>query len=628
MKRISACLPPCSVDGGRPRPPIWTIACSAWMALLLAVAVVRAEPRLSELQWFASAALTPDGVVVDAPQLAGGQDRAHLNACPPPDWPPAGVVGRWSFSCPDGSMDETWLETALDWPPAEALEAIRAACHPEHRWPASAGGHGLTTQLRFFGGHYAVSQYAEALTAAGDTAWALPWTWRELPALPEAQPLIWVEGVCRLQGIVAGRLTVLASDSLLIVGDLIAADADTLSCGDAALFGRPPADSPHRIGLIGEGDVLIAATPANGLGNGAFAAGPCPGGPPAVIHGCDQARRDVVVNAAVLALGCSIGAELWKTTATLAPWPSPGEQPEACGGSNWTQVAVLDCPLTPAGYDLRGVAWLTGPQAATLAGRWLFSPPGPAGSAWIGYWQVARRPWPALSADPPPLWPDPDWLYIHEPGVTLQVGANSACGPVGDRGAFVHDLLYGDLQLQLEAWRDPVDGEPEPVLLSLRAILDGVTLVEEPWLLTDSLAWRPALSPAVLAEGVSLHFEVAWGDRFGWNLGGAACQWWLDGTAVEPPTPARPAKLALGLPYPNPFNPTTRVSLRLPAPEGVRLALVDLLGREARVLHEGLLPAGDHQLAVDAAGLPSGLWLLRLERAGGAVEARKLLVQR
>jgi hypothetical protein len=70
------------------------------------------------------------------------------------------------------------------------------------------------------------------------------------------------------------------------------------------------------------------------------------------------------------------------------------------------------------------------------------------------------------------------------------------------------------------------------------------------------------------------------------------------------------------------------VSLRLPAPEGVRLALVDLLGREARVLHEGLLPAGDHQLAVDAAGLPSGLWLLRLERAGGAVEARKLLVQR
>src|SRR5690606_15995096 len=64
---------------------------------------------------------------------------------------------------------------------------------------------------------------------------------------------------------------------------------------------------------------------------------------------------------------------------------------------------------------------------------------------------------------------------------------------------------------------------------------------------------------------------------------------------------------------PNPFS--ERVTVTLPAPEGVRVALYDLLGREVAVLHDGVLPAGVHRFDVGA--LPSGVYVLRV--GGGAV---------
>ena len=66
--------------------------------------------------------------------------------------------------------------------------------------------------------------------------------------------------------------------------------------------------------------------------------------------------------------------------------------------------------------------------------------------------------------------------------------------------------------------------------------------------------------------------------------------------------------------------------LALLAATGVaRLAVYDLAGRQVAVLADGLQAAGSHQVSFDAAGLPAGLYLARLE-ANGHSETQKLLL--
>jgi Zn-dependent metalloprotease len=70
--------------------------------------------------------------------------------------------------------------------------------------------------------------------------------------------------------------------------------------------------------------------------------------------------------------------------------------------------------------------------------------------------------------------------------------------------------------------------------------------------------------------------------------------------------------------YPNPAQETVRIRFRAEVPEGVRLALYDLLGRRIRVLYEGRLPEGVFSWdGRDAQGRPlaAGVYMVRLERS-------------
>ncbi len=69
--------------------------------------------------------------------------------------------------------------------------------------------------------------------------------------------------------------------------------------------------------------------------------------------------------------------------------------------------------------------------------------------------------------------------------------------------------------------------------------------------------------------------------------------------------------------YPNPFNPTTEIGFQMAVFGQVRLSVFDLLGREVAVLVDGRLPAGPHNVTFDAAGLPSGVYLIRLATSAG-----------
>jgi hypothetical protein len=93
-----------------------------------------------------------------------------------------------------------------------------------------------------------------------------------------------------------------------------------------------------------------------------------------------------------------------------------------------------------------------------------------------------------------------------------------------------------------------------------------------------------------------------------------------------------PARVALGVNRPNPFNPSTVIPFELPAAGRVTLEIYDVRGRLVRRLVEGQLPAGFHSAAWDGRdhaghGAASGVYLSML-RAGGETITRKLTLLR
>jgi len=64
---------------------------------------------------------------------------------------------------------------------------------------------------------------------------------------------------------------------------------------------------------------------------------------------------------------------------------------------------------------------------------------------------------------------------------------------------------------------------------------------------------------------------------------------------------------------PNPFNSTTSIVYTLPTSEMVTVKIFNLSGREVSILYEGMSDPGIHIYTWDASGLPSGLYVCRME---------------
>ncbi len=88
-----------------------------------------------------------------------------------------------------------------------------------------------------------------------------------------------------------------------------------------------------------------------------------------------------------------------------------------------------------------------------------------------------------------------------------------------------------------------------------------------------------------------------------------------------------PGLVRLAQNYPNPFNPATAITYELASPGPVRLEVFDAIGRSVAVLADGVQPAGRHSVHFDASGLPSGLYVYRLQ-AGGAPLTKKMTLTR
>ncbi len=101
-------------------------------------------------------------------------------------------------------------------------------------------------------------------------------------------------------------------------------------------------------------------------------------------------------------------------------------------------------------------------------------------------------------------------------------------------------------------------------------------------------------------------------------------------TFDETAAPVTPASASLAAPFPNPFNPSTRLSFTLATAGPARLSIHDIRGRELTRLADGPLASGSHSFdwqARDVYGreFPAGVYLVRL-RAAGILQSRKIVL--
>jgi hypothetical protein len=79
--------------------------------------------------------------------------------------------------------------------------------------------------------------------------------------------------------------------------------------------------------------------------------------------------------------------------------------------------------------------------------------------------------------------------------------------------------------------------------------------------------------------------------------------------------------------FPNPFNPTTVISYRLPIAAQVTLRIYDVLGKEIETLVNSHQNAGDYSVTLDAAHLSSGIYYYRLQTEGFTQTKQLVLIK-
>ncbi|SYZ71804.1 hypothetical protein TRIP_C10003 [Candidatus Zixiibacteriota bacterium] len=84
--------------------------------------------------------------------------------------------------------------------------------------------------------------------------------------------------------------------------------------------------------------------------------------------------------------------------------------------------------------------------------------------------------------------------------------------------------------------------------------------------------------------------------------------------------------------FPNPFNPTTDISFDLPVTARVELTVYDLLGRNVKVLADGVFPAGHHTLVWDGRdekgnSAASGIYFYQIKAADFTARKKMILLK-
>ena len=550
------------------------------MAILASYSLLCAQTgTLADYQYLSNAEITPEGSTV----FFGADDElegaVHTNSV---------LNTSDSFCCPNfrglvtscnaalgnwfGPFDNAFHgglvlsapEVSLDL--NSSLDQIRAVIQDAHRYEGFAVVEGdtaaVTTYLKFLNTEYAVAQYLthevqaqldenDHPTGIYDTLYVTPgdsdWILRPLPATQDEEVIV-VDGVCRLEGFVESRITILASDSMFIMDDLLTADVILDDYPDAEVFGRVPEGSSNCIGLISEGNIIVANTLPNGAYNGASTLDICAsvmgplwaGGPamPANTNIQGSRRKDVMITASMIALGCTFETEFWHTSATVAPFPETegtGQgAPDVCGGILNSHIAYWPCYGDESSHDSRGTIWLDGSLVQIVRGYFSRIPVGPWGNAHIGYGNRYLRYDQNLYHRAPPMWPAAEGQTEY--GLLLPEGIPSMAHLTPSElesivfsdsaGVFLRgtpDDVYIPDSYQVYINHQLFDDELQYPFGSYEITLeDSTAAVFQPFWLFDIYQF--------CEPGDTVHYEIGTG---AWNRGGDACSWVLRAAAMQ-----------------------------------------------------------------------------------------------
>jgi Secretion system C-terminal sorting domain len=89
-----------------------------------------------------------------------------------------------------------------------------------------------------------------------------------------------------------------------------------------------------------------------------------------------------------------------------------------------------------------------------------------------------------------------------------------------------------------------------------------------------------------------------------------------------------PAKFSLEQNYPNPFNPSTKIQYNLPENSFVSLKVYNSIGQEVASLVNTVVPAGSHEITLDASKLNSGVYFYTLKAGSDFVQTRKMILMK
>ncbi|MCD6336093.1 MAG: T9SS type A sorting domain-containing protein, partial [Candidatus Latescibacteria bacterium] len=93
-----------------------------------------------------------------------------------------------------------------------------------------------------------------------------------------------------------------------------------------------------------------------------------------------------------------------------------------------------------------------------------------------------------------------------------------------------------------------------------------------------------------------------------------------------------PSAFSLSQNTPNPFNPSTEISFRVPRQAQVRIGIYNLLGQLVRELTDRKVAPGVHRVrwdGRDSANTPvsSGVYLYRMETDAGVITKKMILLR-
>lgn len=86
-----------------------------------------------------------------------------------------------------------------------------------------------------------------------------------------------------------------------------------------------------------------------------------------------------------------------------------------------------------------------------------------------------------------------------------------------------------------------------------------------------------------------------------------------------------PVQFHVSQPYPNPFNPSTTIALTLPKDTRLMLSIFNVSGQRVAVLANEKIKAGKYSFLWNATGMPSGVYLCRVQ-IEHASEMKKVLL--